>query len=71
MPVWVVLVFGLIGHPGVQQERLLDDPSTLSFCAVAGQQEASLWLAEHPSWELLRVRCAPGRLPPSINKGEI
>jgi hypothetical protein len=69
--VWVVVVLCMTGHPGVCQEQLLDEPQTMAMCAVAGEQYAAGWLDEHPAWQLERVKCSPGNLPPSVNKGEI
>ena len=70
MTVWVVLVFLMTGHPGVRQELLLDEPQTFAMCEIAGQQQAAQWLAEHPAWELEKVKCSPGNRP-LVNKGEI
>jgi hypothetical protein len=35
----------------------------LGACMQLGEQEAVLWLAEHPRWQLFKVRCTPGSAP--------
>jgi hypothetical protein len=40
-----------------REERPMLEEMTLSRCMVQGQQIASNWLAEHPSWALQRWKC--------------
>ena len=56
--VQLVLVFCMIASPNsCKEERPMLDGMTLSSCMVQGQQIASDWLSEHPSWSLSRWRC--------------
>jgi hypothetical protein len=66
------IVFCMLGHPHAQQFCQTVWPSDedtlqvgLPNCGIRGQQLAAQWIAEHPKWELDRVRCTPGKAPRS------
>lgn len=36
--------------------------SSVVACMLRGEELAAEWVAEHPKWELGRVRCTPGKI---------
>jgi hypothetical protein len=63
MLVTLSLVFCLIGQPADCQTvkpTAEDGWSGLAGCVLRGQELATVWLADHPKWQLERIRCTPG-----------
>jgi hypothetical protein len=58
MLVSLVLVFCMASSSGTCTEArpVTEDLSPMA-CMVRGQQVAQEWLADHPGWQLARVRC--------------
>ena len=66
MLITLSLVFCLAGQPNNCQTvtpSREDGWSGLPGCVLRGQELAVEWLAEHPKWELFRIRCTPGNPP--------
>jgi hypothetical protein len=37
--------------------------SNPSACMMLGEEEATIWLADHPKWALWKIRCTPSNPP--------
>jgi hypothetical protein len=66
MLVTLSLVFCLIGQPSDCQTvnpTAEGGWSGFAGCMLHGQELATHWLADHPKWQLERIRCTPGSPP--------
>jgi hypothetical protein len=57
MLVSLVLVFCMADSSACTEARPVTEDLSPMACMVRGQQVAQEWLAEHPGWQLSRVRC--------------